>query len=123
MRPTLSLADLSAAAVALAIGGTASAHAFLDHADPRVGSSNAKAPAQVTLWFTEGLEPAFCQITVSGPPGFGGAGKPHAVPGDPRRLVADLRGPTPPGTYVIRWRVVSVDTHVTSGDFSFKVGP
>ena len=29
----------------------------------------------------------------------------------------------PPGVYTVRWRVVSVDTHATQGDFSFRVGP
>ncbi|HZZ89238.1 MAG TPA: copper resistance CopC family protein [Caulobacteraceae bacterium] len=119
MRPSLPFA----AALVLALGGSATAHAFLDHADPRVGSTSAKPPAQVSLWFTEGLEPSFCQVSVSGPAGFSGAGKAHAAPGDARRLVVDLRGPAPPGTYTVRWRVMSVDTHVTSGDFSFKVAP
>ena len=28
-----------------------------------------------------------------------------------------------PGTYKVSWRVLSVDTHRTQGDFSFHVGP
>ncbi len=28
-----------------------------------------------------------------------------------------------PGTYRVVWRVLSVDTHVTEGDFSFDVVP
>ena len=28
-----------------------------------------------------------------------------------------------PGTYKVSWRVLSVDTHRTQGDFSFRVGP
>jgi methionine-rich copper-binding protein CopC len=27
-----------------------------------------------------------------------------------------------PGVYTVAWRVVSVDTHVTAGDFVFHVG-
>ena len=27
-----------------------------------------------------------------------------------------------PGTYRVVWRVVSVDTHATEGDFTFRVG-
>ena len=30
--------------------------------------------------------------------------------------------PLGPGTYRVAWRVVSVDTHVTSGSFTFQVG-
>jgi hypothetical protein len=31
--------------------------------------------------------------------------------------------PLPPGTYRVYWRVLSADTHVTEGDFSFVVAP
>jgi hypothetical protein len=39
------------------VTGEASAHAFLDHAQPRVGNTVATAPREVTLWFTQKLEP------------------------------------------------------------------
>jgi methionine-rich copper-binding protein CopC len=29
----------------------------------------------------------------------------------------------PPGTYKVVWRVLSVDTHVTTGTFTFTVAP
>ena len=111
-----------AAAIALA-GAPAHAHAFLDHASPRVGSQIAAAPPRLQLWFTQGLVAVFCQVSVKGPPGFGGSGPPRAAPGDPQSLVVDLRAPAPPGVYTVRWRVLSVDTHVTEGDFKFTVRP
>jgi methionine-rich copper-binding protein CopC len=40
---------------------------------------------------------------------------------DPRMLRASLM-PLGPGTYRVIWRVLSVDTHVTEGDFTFRVG-
>ena len=40
------------------------AHAMLDHANPRVGSSQPTGPHQVTLWFTQKLEPAFSTVEV-----------------------------------------------------------
>lgn len=43
----------------------ASAHAFLDHADPRVGNTVATPPQEVTLFFTQKLESAFSSITVT----------------------------------------------------------
>ena len=42
----------------------ARAHAMLDHASPRVGSSLPSGPREVTLWFTQKLEPAFSTIEV-----------------------------------------------------------
>ena len=40
------------------------AHAFLDHAEPRVGSSVDSPPSAVQLHFTEPIEPAFCRLEV-----------------------------------------------------------
>lgn len=51
----------------LLLAGTinAYAHAFLDHANPRVGNTVATAPREVTLWFTQNLEAAFSTVTVT----------------------------------------------------------
>jgi copper resistance protein C len=116
------LIALAATAVALT-PLAADAHAFLDRADPRVGSVVASAPPTLRLKFTQGVVVPFCRVTVSGPAGFGGAGPPRPVAGDPLSLAVDLKGAAPPGTYTVRWRVLSVDTHVTEGDFSFQVRP
>ena len=43
----------------------ARSHAYLDRAEPRVGSSVSSAPRQLSLWFTQNLEPAFSGATVS----------------------------------------------------------
>ena len=43
---------------------SADAHAFLDHADPKVGSIIHEAPSHLTLWITENLEPAFSKLQV-----------------------------------------------------------
>jgi methionine-rich copper-binding protein CopC len=115
---------LIAAFLALcAPGGPAAAHAFLEQAAPRVGSRVAAAPQEVRLSFSEPVEPAFCTVTVVGPTGFGGATAAKPAPGDRRTLVVSLRQPVPPGVYIVRWRVVSVDSHVTQGQFKFEVRP
>ena len=49
----------------LLVTGNALAHAFLDHAEPRVGNKVATAPREVTLWFTQKLEPAFSSVSVT----------------------------------------------------------
>jgi methionine-rich copper-binding protein CopC len=108
--------------LALAGGAEPRAHAFLDHAEPRVGSAVA-APREVRLWFTQGLVVLFCRVSVIGPTGFGGAGPVHAIPGDPQGVVVDLKPPVPAADYVVRWRVLSVDTHETEGTFGFRVRP
>src|SRR5579859_4196342 len=87
----------------LALAGPAGAHAFLDHADPKVGST-VRAPGRLQLWFTQSLVTAFCQVTVSGPAGFAGADPAHPAPGDGRSLVVDFKGRPPAGVYTVRWR-------------------
>ena len=100
--------------------GKASAHAFLDHAEPRVGNKVASPPREVTLWFTQKLEAAFSSITVTGPSGQRvDAGKAR-VSGN-QASVSLKSGGT--GTYHVNWRVLSVDTHTTDGSFTFQVGP
>ena len=97
----------------------ASAHALLDHAEPRVGNTVATAPREVTLWFTQKLEPAFSSITVTNSAGQRvDAGKTR-VSGN--QMSVSLRSGGA-GTYRVNWRVLSVDTHRTDGSFTFRVG-
>jgi copper resistance protein C len=97
----------------------ASAHAFLDHAEPRVGNTVASAPHEVTLWFTQKLEPAFSTITVTNAAGQRvDSGKPR-VSGNQMSVSLRAGGA---GTYHVNWRVLSVDTHTTEGNFTFQVG-
>ena len=114
LRLTLLLAPL------LALGAVqARAHAFLDHASPLVGSAVRTAPREVVLWFTENIEPAFSRVTVQNATGA------RVDRGNARASGNQLRvslGALSPGTYRVVWRVVSVDTHATEGDFTFRVG-
>ncbi len=99
--------------------GEASAHAFLDHAEPRVGNKVASPPHEVTLWFTQKLEPAFSNVTVTNAAGQRvDTGKPR-VSGN--QMSVSLRSGAA-GTYHVTWRVLSVDTHTTDGNFTFQVG-
>ena len=100
--------------------GEATAHASLDRAEPRVGNTVAAAPREVTLWFTQKLEPAFSTITVTNPAGQRvDTGKPRV---NGNQMAVSLRAGGA-GTYRVNWRVLSVDTHTTDGNFSFQVGP
>jgi copper resistance protein C len=99
------------------------AHAFLDRAEPRVGSKVHTAPTQVTLWFTERLEPAYSRVKVVNEAGQQvDRGDGGVAAGDPRQLRISV-APLAPGAYRVIWRVLSVDTHVTEGDFTFHVAP
>jgi copper resistance protein C len=97
------------------------AHAFLERSDPAVGGKVHSAPAAVRIWFTEAIEPVFSNIQV-----FDAAGKQvdkkdtHLDPSN-RSLLHVSVPPLGSGTYKVVWRVVSVDTHATKGDFTFQV--
>ena len=97
----------------------ASAHAFLDCAEPRVGNKVATPPHEVTLWFTQKLEPAFSNVTVTNAAGQRvDAGKPR-ISGNQMSV---LLRPGGTGTYHVTWHVLSVDAHTTDGNFTFQVG-
>ncbi len=110
------------ALVLAAAPGNGFAHAFLDHAAPRVGSTVSPAPREMVLWFTQKLEPAFSSIEVRNESGASVTAGKASVGGDGTQLRVSLKALSP-GTYKVIWRVLSVDTHRTQGDFSFHVGP
>lgn len=99
--------------------GEASAHAMLDHAEPRVGNKVAATPREVTLWFTQKLEPAFSTITVTDAAGKRVDTGKTRVSGS--QMSVSLR-PGESGTYHVNWHVLSVDSHTTDGSFTFQVG-
>ena len=112
---------LAVACVLQVIAGNAWAHAMLESAVPAVGTTVMVAPREVVLAFSEGVEPAFSTITVQDGSGARvDAGRAH--PGADRLHLAIAVQALTPGTYSVRWRVVSVDTHRTEGDFRFVVG-
>jgi methionine-rich copper-binding protein CopC len=108
---------------ALAVPSAAGAHAFLDHAEPRVGSEVKASPTEVRIWFTQHLESTFSAIEV-----FDADGKQvdkkdcHVDEKDPSLLIVSVPA-LAAGTYKVAWHVVSVDTHRTKGDFKFTVKP
>jgi copper resistance protein C len=113
---------LFAAACLLALSSTgAAAHAFLDHASPRVGGAMAQAPGEVRVWFTEKLEPAFSTLRVVDAGGKQVDKKDKQVDASDATSMRVSLPPLPKGRYRVYWRVLSADTHVTEGDYTFEV--
>jgi len=100
----------------------ARAHAFLDHAEPKVGSTLKVSPAEVKIWFTENLILPFSDVRVMDAAGHAlqKADK-HLDPAHGDILIVSLP-PLNPGKYTVDWKATSVDTHVTTGSFTFVVG-
>lgn len=112
---------VSAAAFA-ALTAPASAHAMLAHAEPAVGATVQGPVTVLRLRFTERLEGALCRVTLVHD-GRETRLEHVATDRDTRVLVAALPAALTTGAYVVRWHVVSVDTHMTEGDYSFTVAP
>jgi copper resistance protein C len=102
--------------------GAVHAHAFLDHADPRVGNT-VKSPRIVSLWFTQNLENTFSTIEVLDANGARMNVGNALVDTNDRKLLRVPVKVLPAGTYTVKWHVLSVDTHTTDGNFTFHVGP
>jgi copper resistance protein C len=96
-------------------------HAFPDHSEPRVGSSQKTSPASVRIWFDSGLEPVFSTLRVINSESQQvDKGDGHVDEQDNTILEVSLP-PLQPGKYHVFWEVVSIDTHRTEGDFSFTI--
>ena len=99
----------------------AAAHAFPDHADPRVGSAVSPPPSEVRIWFDGEIEPVFSNIRVENEDkkqvdrGDGG------VSSQDKRLLAVRVPPLAPGKYRVYWSVVARDGHRTEGDYPFRI--
>lgn len=95
----------------------------MDHASPRVGSVVQGSPNEVKVWFTEELEPAFSTLQVFDQAGKEVDRKDKQVDTSDRTAIRVSVPRLVPGVYRVKWRALSVDTHVTEGDFEFKVAP
>ena len=110
------------ACLTLAAPPVASPHAIVLESSPIHDAVLPVAPQRVALRFNSRIEKRFTRVTLAA-----GDSAPVAVPaGDaeatPDRLTIPLQ-PLGPGVYVLRYRVLAVDGHVTAGVLRFTVGP
>lgn len=109
--------------VAFASGAPASAHAYIVQSSPTAGATLAQAPAVVSIQFDEPVTlPDGPAIEVVDAAGRRLDHNDAAIdPNDATTVIAHLSRLTP-GAYRVRWRVVSADTHVVHGIFTFGYG-
>ena len=102
---------------------TAGAHAVLVKSSPARRAVLATPPGRVELTFNERLEPAYSTLSVSAADSRRiDDGKVVVGPEDARRLSVGLP-PVQPGTYTVKFRVLSVDGHIVEGTYPFEVRP
>src|SRR5581483_11002332 len=113
----------AAAGGALALPAAALAHAALLRTTPSASVVTRAAPKQVTLTYSEAVEPRFATVSVTDADAHQQTtAPPQRSPANPDTLVVPLR-PLPEGWYLVYWRVVSEDGHPVRGAFTFAVGP
>ena len=111
------------AVVALALPGSAWAHAALLRTAPVASRTINAAPPEVRLTYSEPVEPRFAIVSVTDATGRQvTSGEPVGAPGSPQTLVTPLRR-VGEGWYLVFWRVISADGHPVRGAFTFAVGP
>jgi copper transport protein len=120
------LAAAALVAVALVYLGLAPdvrAHANLVRAEPAPNAVLDSAPSQVTIWFTEPLEPQFGQIQVLDSAGRRVDNDDSTVGQQDPTMVSVTLQPLADGAYTVAWSNVStVDAHKVRGAYVFSVG-
>ncbi|HEX8073818.1 MAG TPA: copper resistance CopC family protein, partial [Thermoleophilaceae bacterium] len=122
-RRRLSLAApavLAALAAAAACPAPAAAHPFLIESAPAARTVAPRAPASVSLSFTEAVDPGSSSVHVTGP-----GGRPVRVArprlSQPTTLTTRLAQRPSTGIYHVRWVARGKDGHTISGGFAFGV--
>lgn len=99
------------------------AHAILVKSQPAKDETVSQAPKQIDLWFNDAVRSEYKALAV-----IDGSGK-RVDNHDVEQTLTDgshIHATVPnlaPGTYTVRYRVVSEDTHIVTGKFEFTVKP
>jgi copper transport protein len=110
---------LAVALAALAFPAVASAHATMEKATPKFAQRLEQSPTAVRLQFDQSVEALSNAIRVFDSKGRLLSG-PVRSSADRRTIDAPVER-LPRGGYTVRWRVVSADSHVISGVYTFGV--
>jgi copper transport protein len=103
--------------------GNSQAHAVLLRSDPAQGAILTTAPSQISMWFTEDLNPNTSTATVINSAQHRlDLNNAHISPNDTREMDISLQPLLAPGTYSVQWTTQSADDgYVLRGSFLFSV--
>ncbi len=114
-------------AVVLFVGGStlpAHAHADLVETLPGQGEVITTSPEELRLTFTEAVELAFTEISITGTDETEiDVGEPGLDPDDNKTIVVPVEVELTPGTYTVEWAVVSADGHKIEGSYEMDIAP
>jgi copper resistance protein C len=105
----------------LILPGSAYAHAILVKAQPEKDSTVNEAPKQIDIWFNDKVGSEYKALAVIDSNGNRVDNKDvDQELFDKSHMFATVK-PLTPGTYTVRYRVVSIDTHIVTGKYQFSV--
>jgi methionine-rich copper-binding protein CopC len=105
----------------IACATLAKAHAFLDHADPKVGSTVKGSPSVVKIWFTMEIQGPLSKIEVFDVKEHEVDQKDAKVDPTNKSLMVVSVPKLPAGTYKVVWHAVCPWGHHTTGSFTFAI--
>jgi methionine-rich copper-binding protein CopC len=111
--------NLSLFALTLLLAALAFAHAVPVTMVP-AANSTVSAPANVTVHFSEELEPKFSKLTLSDAAGKVVSKAPSAVGTDAKMMTLPLPA-LGPGVYTVNWTSVALDSHREQGKYKFTI--
>jgi hypothetical protein len=124
---------LVATSLILLCPATLLAHATLLRTEPAVNTRVSQLPEAIRLWFSESIERRFSQVTVHQATRHPTTGKVQPQkrievvlsegPQVTRELAVLLPETLPPGLYLVQWKVLSIDSHRTTGNFTLTYDP
>ncbi|MBP2167027.1 methionine-rich copper-binding protein CopC [Erwinia toletana] len=106
----------------LAFSPSALAHAHLKNQYPAANAHVDASPQALTLTFSEDIEPAFSGLEIAGADNQAmPVAKAQRNGAQKNQLIVPLEKPLPGGKYEVKWHVLSVDGHKTTGNYRFSV--
>ncbi|WP_208247769.1 copper resistance protein CopC (plasmid) [Rhizobium sp. T1470] len=87
------------------------------------GSQLAKPPKNISVQFSEGVEPALSELTLLDNANSIVALNPTTFSDDKHGMTFSPVLPLAAGVYRVQWKALSQDGHPVSGEFSFTVSP
>jgi methionine-rich copper-binding protein CopC len=119
--PAFGLGVILAAAFCLATPHPVLAHAIVISSEPAISTSVAGPDIPVTVRFNSRIDRDRSRLDVKQPDGQV-TKIPLSPNGNDDVLTGKLTG-LAPGQYVLKWKALSVDGHLTRGDIPFQVMP
>jgi methionine-rich copper-binding protein CopC len=97
------------------------AHAVVVKSSPEKDSALSQSPKQVDIWFNERVMSKHKSLAVTDSNGKRVDNKDIKQEMLDQSHIFTTLPELPPDTYTVRYRVISADTHVVSGKFSFTI--